>query len=71
MNDVYPGPGELFSAALGLAREIAENSPLAVRGVKQVLDFGQGKPVADGLAYVAAWNAAFLPSNIANVAMPK
>ena len=43
-----------------LAAEIAANPPLTVRGVKQVLDHGAGKSVADGLAYVAAWNAAFL-----------
>jgi enoyl-CoA hydratase len=62
VNDVYPDAADLSRAALDLAREIAENSPLAVRGVKQVLDFGLTKAPADGLAYVAAWNAAFLPS---------
>jgi enoyl-CoA hydratase len=63
VNDVYADPEQLFAAARSLAREIADNSPLTVRGVKQVLDFGQGKPVADGLAYVAAWNSAFLASD--------
>jgi enoyl-CoA hydratase len=62
VNDVYATQAELERGALALAAEIASNSSLVVRGVKQVLDFSQGKPVAEGLAYVAAWNAAFLPS---------
>jgi enoyl-CoA hydratase len=63
VNDVYADEAELKKAAAALAREIAGNSPLTVRGVKRVLDFGQGKPAADGLSYVAAWNSAFLASD--------
>ena len=51
-----------WDAADRLADEIAANPPLTVRGVKQVLDYGADKSVADGLDYVAAWNAAFLAS---------
>jgi enoyl-CoA hydratase len=62
VNDVLPDRGALDDAALTLAREIAAAPPLVVRGVKHVLDQGEGKSVADGLDYVAAWNAAFLAS---------
>lgn len=62
VNDVYPDRAALDDAALALAREIAAAPPLVVRGVKHVLDQGDGKSVADGLDYVAAWNAAFLAS---------
>jgi enoyl-CoA hydratase len=62
VNDVYPTEEELFAAARAMALEIAKNSPVAVRGVKEVLTAGEGKTVAEGLAYVAAWNAAFLAS---------
>ncbi|MBP8806885.1 MAG: crotonase/enoyl-CoA hydratase family protein [Kofleriaceae bacterium] len=58
-----------WAAADRLAREIAGNPPLVVRGVKQVLDYGAGKSVADGLEYVAAWNAAFLASEDLGEAM--
>lgn len=58
-----------WAAAERLAREIAGNAPLVVRGVKQVLDYGAGKSVADGLEYVAAWNAAFLASEDLGEAM--
>jgi enoyl-CoA hydratase len=46
-----------------MAAENAGNPPLTVRGVKQVLAFGEGKTAAEGLAYVAAWNAAFMASD--------
>lgn len=62
VNDVYPDRAALDAAALDLAERIAANPPLAVRGVKQVLLHGEGRTIADGLAYVAAWNAAFLQS---------
>jgi enoyl-CoA hydratase len=62
VNDVYPSPAALFEAANALAREIADNSPLTVRGIKEVMRFSDGKPPHESLAYVAAWNSAFLPS---------
>ena len=62
VNEVFADRDAVFAAADAMAREIAGNPPLTVRGVKQVLDHGVGKSVADGLAYVAAWNSAFLAS---------
>lgn len=62
VNNVYDDRAAVHAAAQAMAAEIAANPPLVVRGVKDVLNFGQGKPVADGLAYVAAWNSAFLAS---------
>lgn len=61
-NSVHADAEATFAAAHALAAEIASNSPLVVRGVKDVLDFCADKPVATGLDYVAAWNAAFLAS---------
>jgi enoyl-CoA hydratase len=69
VNEVLPTHEELAAAAAALAREIADNPPLTVRGVKDVLDFGAGRSVADGLAYVAAHNAAFLASEDLGEAM--
>ena len=40
-----------------------------MRGVKDVLRFGEGHPVQSGLDYVAAWNAAFLASEDLGEAM--
>ncbi|NIH80905.1 crotonase/enoyl-CoA hydratase family protein [Amycolatopsis viridis] len=62
VNDVYPDADALLAAAGALAGEIAANPPLVVRGVKDVLSLNTERQVADGLRYVSAWNAAFLPS---------
>lgn len=57
---------ELAQDVLGRGRElaaaVAANPPLAVQGVKEVLNFGHSMEVQSGLDYVAAWNSAFLPS---------
>ncbi len=62
VNHLYDDRDALGAGALAMAEEIAANAPLTVRGVKDVLDFGEGKPLGDGLRYVAAWNSAFLAS---------
>ncbi|HEY8076043.1 MAG TPA: crotonase/enoyl-CoA hydratase family protein [Labilithrix sp.] len=69
VSDVHDSREALDAAAHALAREIAANAPLTVRGVKQVLDYGAARGVEDGLAYVAAWNAAFLASEDLGEAM--
>jgi len=62
VNDVYPDQEASLAAARALAAEIAANPPLVVQGVKDVLGQQREQQVAAGLRYVAAWNAAFLPS---------
>lgn len=62
VNDVYPDQEAVLEAADATAREIAANPPLVVQGVKDVLDQRDASAVAEGLRYVSAWNAAFLPS---------
>lgn len=63
VNSVWPDRDSTIEAALAMAHEIAGNSPLVVAGAKEVLRASEGRPVADGLDFVAAWNAAFLESN--------
>ncbi|TDR71659.1 crotonase/enoyl-CoA hydratase family protein [Paludibacterium purpuratum] len=62
VNRVLPDGDSLRAAALETARLIAAKSPLAVRGSKQVLNYSRDHSVADGLEYVANWNAAMLLS---------
>ncbi|APR74981.1 Enoyl-CoA hydratase [Minicystis rosea] len=69
VNEVYATQEELFAAAEAMAREIAQNPPLTVRGIKDVLRAGEGKSVAEGLEYVATYNAAFLASEDLGEAM--
>jgi enoyl-CoA hydratase len=63
VNDVYADADAVLAAARAMAAEIAANSPLAVEGTKAVLTAGEGHSVAEGLDYVAAWNAGFLQSD--------
>jgi enoyl-CoA hydratase len=62
VNDVFTDADATLQAAHAAAAEIAANPPLAIRGVKDVLDQQRISAVSASLRYVAAWNAAFLPS---------
>lgn len=62
VNDVFDDADAVLGAARATAREIALNPPLVVHGIKDVLDHSRSASVDDSLRYVAAWNAAFLPS---------
>ena len=62
VNDVYEDAEAALAAAHATAAEIAANPPLAVYGVKDVLDQQRISAVSESLRYVAAWNSAFLPS---------
>jgi len=62
VSEVLPDRDALLTRAQELARTIAAHPPLAIQGTKEVLNYGQGKSIDDGLGYVAAWNAAFLAS---------
>jgi enoyl-CoA hydratase len=63
VNDVAADADAVFQAALAMAHEIAANSPLAVQGTKAILAANEGKTVAEGLDYVATWNAGMLGSD--------
>ncbi len=63
VNHVYPDADSLMSAAAELAGEIAAQSPVAVQATKDVLNYGIGKSVEDGLKYVASRSANILPSD--------
>lgn len=62
INRVYPDSDALWDGVQAIAATIAAKSPLAVRGIKQALNYGRDHRVADGLEQVATWNAAMLLS---------
>lgn len=62
VNRLFDSPERLWEGADVMAREIAANPPLTVRGVKEVLRHSEEARLHEGLRYVAAWNAAFLAS---------
>ena len=62
INAVHETREALDAASLETAQRIAEKSPLALRGIKEMLNYSRDHSVADGLNYVATWNAAMLLS---------
>jgi enoyl-CoA hydratase len=69
VNRVEPDSEHLLQAGIEMARIIAAKSPLAVRGTKQVMNYSRDHSVAEGLEYVALWNAAQLLSKDIESAM--
>ncbi|MES2900326.1 MAG: crotonase/enoyl-CoA hydratase family protein [Pseudomonadota bacterium] len=69
VNKVFDTPEALRAGVREIAAAIASKSPLAVRGAKEMLNYARDHRVADGLNYVATWNAAMLMSDDLQQAM--
>jgi 2,4-dienoyl-CoA reductase (NADPH2) len=63
VNRVFDSRDALQVGVRELAASIAAKSPLSIRGVKEMITYARDHSVADGLNYVATWNAAMLLSN--------
>ncbi|MCD6305307.1 MAG: enoyl-CoA hydratase/isomerase family protein [Deltaproteobacteria bacterium] len=62
VNDVFPDREHLESRGKEMAREIAENPPLAVQGAKDVLCFDEEASLEESLEYNAARSSMIVPS---------
>ncbi|MBC7922023.1 MAG: crotonase/enoyl-CoA hydratase family protein [Ferruginibacter sp.] len=62
VNRTFPDRETLMTEVRQLAATIAAKSPLAIRGTKEMLNYARDHSVADGLNYIATWNAAMLLS---------
>jgi enoyl-CoA hydratase len=60
VNAVHPDHDAALAAATAMAEQIAAKSPLAITGIKHVLNHGRDHSIEDGLEYVALWNAGML-----------
>lgn len=69
VNHVYVDQEALMVAAWEMAEEIAQNSPLATQGIKQVLTAGEDLTTAEALEYVALYNTSFIRSSDLGEAM--
>lgn len=68
VNQVYADQEAMLEGVLEIAGEIAERSPLAVWGSKEMLNYTRDHSVADGLNHVATWQAGmFHPDDMAEV----
>ena len=57
VNEVFPDHETLLDATMNVAAEIATKSPMAVWGTKQTMHYTRDHSVADGLEFIANWNA--------------
>jgi enoyl-CoA hydratase len=55
VNAVYPSHDEMLADVMEIAGEIAERSPLAIWGTKEMLNYTRDHSVADSLNYIATW----------------
>lgn len=62
VNQCYASGEAMTAAVRELAANIAAKPPLAMRGCKEMITYARDHSVADGLNYVATWNAAMLLS---------
>lgn len=60
VNAIHPDGPAVVTAALEMARAIAEKSPLAIAGIKHTVTFARDHSVAEGLDQIATWNAGML-----------
>lgn len=60
VSQLLPDRAALDEAALVLAKSISAKSPLAIAGIKRNLAWSRDHSVADGLDYIATWNAGML-----------
>jgi enoyl-CoA hydratase len=57
VNEIFPSQEEMVVHVMGVARDIAEKSPLAVHGSKVMINYARDHSIADGLDYIATWQA--------------
>jgi len=57
VNDVFATQEEMLTHVMELAREIATKAPVAVAGSKRMINHARDHSVADGLDYIATWQA--------------
>ena len=62
VNRVFDSREALIDGVQAIAASIASKSPLSIRGTKEQLNYARDHTVADGLNYIATWNAAMLMS---------
>jgi enoyl-CoA hydratase len=69
VNRVFDTREALYAGVREIAASIAAKSPLSIRGTKEMINYARDHTVADGLNYIATWNAAMLMSQDLHEAM--
>lgn len=72
VNQVFDNQESMLQAVLDIAAQIARNSPLAVTGCKEMLNYSRDHSVEDSLRYMATWQAGmFRPHDIMKTVQAK
>jgi enoyl-CoA hydratase len=50
----------MLEDVMGIARDIAAKSPLAIHGSKEMINYARDHTVDEALNYMSVWNAAFI-----------
>jgi len=65
VNEVFPDQESMLAGVLEIATEIAQKSPLAIWGSKEMITFARDHSVTDSLNYVATWQTGmFQPTDM-------
>ena len=65
VNRVYADQETMLSEVMAVAKLIAERSPLAVTGSKQMINYARDHSMADSLSMMATWQAGmFQPTDM-------
>jgi enoyl-CoA hydratase len=62
VNEVYADQETMLEAVMQTAREIAERSPLAIWGTKEMLNYTRDHSVGESLDYIATWQSGMFQS---------
>jgi enoyl-CoA hydratase len=63
VNRLFADRSQLDTGVMALARQLAQKSPLTLRGIKETMNFSRDHSVKEGLSYIANRNAAMLLSD--------
>jgi enoyl-CoA hydratase/carnithine racemase len=63
VNAVFPDHETMMASVMDTAAEIASKTPMAVWGTKRSMNFARDHSVADGLEFIANWNAAMFDTD--------
>jgi len=63
VNQVFKDHESLVDGVMTIAAQIAKNSPLAVVGCKEMINFTRDHTVADSLKYMATWQSGMFRPN--------
>lgn len=63
VNAVFPDHETMMASVMETAAEIASKTPMAIWGTKRTMNFTRDHSVADGLEFIANWNAAMFDTD--------